>query len=115
LVKVVETYGGAYGNEPGLIKEQLRKDGVNDSELEHSDYPFNVDCQKWDDAVEKCREEYVLSMILMQANKDRFAQLRCDLVNDMTKHVDNYPKTIVDTARMLSDYKRVKVRMRNDG
>jgi hypothetical protein len=21
LVKVVETYGGAYGNEPGLIKE----------------------------------------------------------------------------------------------
>ncbi len=45
-MKVVETYGGAYGNKPGLIKEQLRKDGVNDSELEHSDYPFNVDCQK---------------------------------------------------------------------
>ena len=33
LVKVVETYGGAYGNEPGLIKEQLRKDGVSESEL----------------------------------------------------------------------------------
>ena len=39
-MKVVKTYGGAYGNKPGLIKEQLRKDGVNDSELEHSNYPF---------------------------------------------------------------------------
>ena len=42
-------------------------------------------------------------MILMQANMDRFAQLRCDLMNDMTKHVDNYPKNIVNTTRMLND------------
>ena len=56
-----------------------------------------------------------MSMILMQANKDRFAQLRCDLANNMTKHVDNHPKTIVNTAHMLNDYKSVKVRMRNGG
>jgi hypothetical protein len=115
LVKVVETYGGAYGNKPGLIKEQLRKDGVGDSELMHPNYPFNIDRNKWGDAVEKCREEYVSGMILMQANKDRFAQLRCDLANDMTKHVDNYPKTIVDTARMLKDYKSVKTRVKSSG
>ena len=54
-------------------------------------------------------------MILMQANKDRFAQLRCDLANNMTKHVDNYPKTTVDATRMLNEYKSVKTRARNGG
>ena len=74
-----------------------------------------MDRNKWSDAVKKCREEYVSGMILMQANKDRFAQLRCNLANDMTKHVDNYPNTIVDTARMLNGYKSVKTQMRNGG
>jgi hypothetical protein len=46
---------------------------------------------------------------LMQANKDRFAELKCNLANNMTKHVDNYPKTIVDTARMLNNYMSVKM------
>jgi hypothetical protein len=45
----------------------------------------------------------------MQANKDRFAELKCNLANNMTKHVDNYPKTIVDTARMLNNYMSVKM------
>jgi hypothetical protein len=43
LVKVVKTYGGAYGNEPGLIKEQLRKEGVDESKLEDANHPFNMD------------------------------------------------------------------------
>jgi hypothetical protein len=43
LVKVVKTYGSAYGNKPGLIKEQLRKDGVDESKLKDANYPFNMD------------------------------------------------------------------------
>ena len=31
----------------------------------------------------------------------------------MSKHVDNYPKSIVDTTRMLNDYKSVKVHMKS--
>jgi len=88
---------------------------VDESELEDADYPFNMDRQKWNDANEKFREEYLSSMILMQANRDRFAQLRCDIINDMTKHVDNYPKNIVNTTCMLNDYKSVKVRMKSGG
>ena len=112
LVKVVETYGGAYGNKPGLIKEQLRKDGVNKSELNNATYPFNRDQQKWKDSQEKCRKEYLFAMILMQANRDKFAQLRCNLAS---KHVDKYPKTIVDTTRTLNNYKIVKVHMNSGG
>jgi len=115
LVKVVETYGSAYGIKPGPIKEQLRRDGVDESKLKDANYPFNMDQQKWNDANKKCREEYMSSMILMQANRDRFAQLRCDLMNDMTKHFDNYPKNIVDTTRMLNDYKSVKVWIKSGG
>ena len=89
LVKVVETYGGAYGNEPGLIKEQLRKDNVDESKLKDANYPFNMDQQKWNNANKKCREEYLSSMILMQANRDRFTQMRCNLMKNMTKHVNN--------------------------
>ena len=80
---------------------------MNDSELNDATYPFNLDQQKWKDAQEKCREEYLSAMILMQANRDKFAQLRCNLANNMSKHVDNYPKTIVDTTRTLNDYKSV--------
>ena len=112
---MVKTYGGAYGNEPGLIKEQLRKDSVDESKLEDANYPFNMDQQKCNDVNEKCREVYLSSMILMQANRDRYAQLRCDLMNDMTKHADNYPKNIVEITRMLNDYKSVKVRVKNGG
>jgi hypothetical protein len=95
---VIKTCSGAYRSKPGFIKEQLRKDGVNKSELNNATYPFNLDQQKWKDAQEKCCKEYLSAMILMQANRDK----RCDLANDMSKHVDNYPKTIVDTTCMLN-------------
>jgi hypothetical protein len=33
LMGIVETYGGAYGNEPGLIKAQLTTEGVVGADL----------------------------------------------------------------------------------
>ena len=51
----------------------MRKYGVDESKLGDANYPFNMDQQKWNDANEKCREEYLSSMILMQANRERFA------------------------------------------
>jgi hypothetical protein len=34
LVGVVETYGGAYGNKPGLLREQLIKQGVSAADVD---------------------------------------------------------------------------------
>ncbi len=33
-----------------------------------------------------------------------YFQLKVDLSNDMTKGTNNYPKTIVETLHLLSDY-----------
>ena len=46
---------------------------MDEIKLEDAKYPFNMYQQKWNDANEKCREEYLSSMILMQANRERFA------------------------------------------
>jgi hypothetical protein len=99
LVGVVETYGGAYGRKPGLIRAQLMKQGVKGVDLDAPD-PKELE------AVEaKCREEYPSSMALLGADQSRYAKLKDDLANDMTKGVDNFPKTIVETMRLMTDYK----------
>ena len=114
MVKTVETFGGAYGNEPGLIKAQLKSDNVTDTELDDVSYPFNIDKKKYDTAAATCREKYLALVLLMQSNKDRYGQLKCDLANDMAKGHDNYPKTVVDALRMLNDYKTAKKSFRNN-
>ena len=39
------------------------------------------------------------------ADQSRYGKLKDDLSNDMTKGVDNFPKTIVNTMHLMSDYK----------
>jgi hypothetical protein len=43
-------------------------------------------------------------MLLCRTDSSRYFQLKVDLSNDMTKGTDNYPKTIVETLRLLTDY-----------
>jgi hypothetical protein len=43
-------------------------------------------------------------MLLRRTDNSRYFQLKVDLSNDMTKGTDNYPKTIVKTIRLLTDY-----------
>ena len=43
-------------------------------------------------------------MLLRGAENGRYFQLKGDLSNDMTKRTDNYPKTIVKTMHLLTDY-----------
>ncbi len=54
LVGVVETYGDAYGNEPGLITAQLIEQGQ----------PGSTDPGKIKKAVAMCREQHLSCMIL---------------------------------------------------
>ena len=55
-------------------------------------------------AEEVCHECYLSCMLLRGADNGRYFQLKVDLLNDMTKGTDNYPKTIAETMRLLTDY-----------
>jgi hypothetical protein len=52
-----------------------------------------------------CRKEYLPCMALHGADQSRYGKLKDNLSNNMTKGVDNFPKTIFDTMRLMSDYK----------
>jgi hypothetical protein len=55
-------------------------------------------------AKEVCRESYLSCMLLRGTNTSLYFQLRVDPTNDTTKGTDNYPKTIVETMLLLTDY-----------
>jgi hypothetical protein len=43
-------------------------------------------------------------MILRGTDNSRYFQLKVDLSNNMTKGTNNFPKTIVNTVHLLTDY-----------
>jgi hypothetical protein len=98
LVGVIETYGGTYGREPGLVKAQVLKQGVATADL---DTPNPDELKK---AKATCQEEYLSCMILHRANQSRYAKSKDDLCNDMAKGIDNFLKTIVETTRLMNEY-----------
>ncbi len=98
LVGVVETYGGAYSCKPGLVATELDAQGMKPEDI------ATADCAAIIKAKEVCRECYLLCMLLRGADNGRYYQFKVDLSNDMTKGTDNYPKTMVETMRMLTDY-----------
>ncbi len=70
LVRVVETYGGVYGCKPGLIRVQLKKQGVAITDL------GAPEPQQLKDAEAVCRKEYLSCMALCGANQSRFKNSR---------------------------------------
>jgi len=97
LVGVVETFGGSYGREPGLVKAELIEAGVVDE-----DKPTSAELEA---AYATCREQYLACMLLRGADNGRYHQLKDDLSNNMSLGKDNYPKTMVETTRLLNEYK----------
>ncbi len=91
LVGIVETYGGAYGCKPGLLRAQLIKQGVAIGDL---NAPDPTEMKK---AEEICCKQYLSCMLLCGADQSRFLKLKDDLSNDMKKGVDNFPKMLVET------------------
>ncbi len=98
LIGVIKTYGGAYGCEPGLVAVQLVAQGVGYKDINTADQEEIVK----DEAV--CRECYLSCMILRSADNSWYFQLKVDMSNNMTKGTDNFPKTVVDTVRLLTNY-----------
>ncbi len=78
LVDIVEKYSIAYENESGLIKAQLTAQGVVVAYLD------NPNPAKLVKALEVCRAEYLLCMILRGSDNTRFYQLKINLANSMT-------------------------------
>jgi hypothetical protein len=99
LVGVVETYGGAFGNKPGLIRTKLIARGVPEKDL------YSPDLAILKAVTAACREQYLSCMALQGLDNSRYYQMKTDLSNDMTKGMDNFPKTMVGTIRLISDYK----------
>ncbi len=98
LVGVVETYGGAYGHEPGLVAMELVAQGVKPKDVATADQAEIIKAE------EVCRECYLSCMLLRGADNGLYFQLKVDLSNDMTKGTNNFPKTIVETMCLLNNY-----------
>jgi hypothetical protein len=105
LVGVVETYGGAYENEPGLLREQLIKQGVTAVDVDKTAANSSPDMTEIKKALVVTRECYLSCMILHGSDNSRFYQVKTNLQNDMTKGTDNFPKTVAETTCLLSKYK----------
>ncbi len=98
LVGVVEMYGGAYGREPGLVATELVAQVVRPEDVDSADRAAIIKAE------EVCRECHLSCMLLRGTDNSRYFQLKVDLSNDMTKGTNNYPKTIVETMCLLTDY-----------
>jgi hypothetical protein len=99
LVGAMETYGGTYGCKPGLLRAQLIKQGVSNSDL---DTPDPIKLKK---AEGICRKQYLLYMLLWGVYQSRYSKLKDNLSKDMTKGVDNFPKTMLEMLQLMSTYK----------
>ena len=97
LVGVVETYGGA-DREPVLVVAELIAQGMKPEDVNTADRAVIIKAE------EVCHECYLSCMLLRGTDNSRYFQLKVDLSNDMTKGTDNYPKKIVETMCLLTDY-----------
>ncbi len=104
LVGMVETYGGVYGNKPGLLREQLIKQGVSAADVNKTVANGGPDAAEIKKALVVTCKCYLSCMILRGSDNSRFYQVKTDLQNNMTKGTNNFPKTVVETTRLLSNY-----------
>ncbi len=76
LVVMVETYGGAYGNKPGLLREQLIKQGVTAADVDKTAANGGPDMAKIKKALVVTRECYLSCMILCGSDNSNSTRSR---------------------------------------
>ena len=67
---------------------------------------------------EACREQYLSCVLLHGADQTRYSKLKDNLSNNMMKGVNNFPKILVETMRMMNDYMPMRLQWakeNNDG
>ena len=92
LVGVAETYGGAYGNKPGLLREQLIKQGVSAVDVDKTVANGGPDAAEIEKALVVTRKCYLSCMILQGSHNSRFYQVKTDLQNNMTRGPTTSPR-----------------------
>jgi hypothetical protein len=101
LVGMVETYGGAYGNKPGLLREQLIKQGVSAVDVDKTIANGAPDAAKIKKALVVTRDCYLSCMILQGSDNSRFYQVKTDLQNIMSPRLSSKQLASSATTRCL--------------
>ncbi len=83
-VKTIKTYGGTFGEEPGLLKVEL-KNATN---------PDNLTDQEVNDAVKRESDAVQAILFISRANQKQYAKLRNALKGEYARGYDNYPKNL---------------------
>jgi hypothetical protein len=96
IVQGVESYGGGWGQEPGLVRAKLELAGVGDP-----DNPTPLEAQATKLTAHK---DFLAMMILSGANGSMFFKLRQDLSDDYAKGHDSYPTTVDGVLHLLSNH-----------
>ena len=94
LVQVIEHCGGDFGNHPTLIKYNLKQKGIT-----------APDSTKSKNALEESKEAYLAISFLCRLNKDKYQDLLDNLSNSYLAGQDEYPKTVVDTYNLVTNWK----------
>ena len=55
---------------------------------------------------ERAREEYLATLFLTNSDKKRYTRLSNDIVNDFTRGIDGYPRTLSDAYDYLVNNQR---------
>jgi hypothetical protein len=97
-ISVVETYGGEWGQELGLIRAKLEADNT----VVDVDNPTPDELER---AKTAAKEDYLAMMFLSGADKTKFWKLWDELSNDYAKGTDNYPSTLDGMLRLLNNHR----------
>ncbi|KAL7469297.1 hypothetical protein ACHAXS_009567, partial [Conticribra weissflogii] len=83
-VKTVETYGGTFGEEPGLLKIEI-KDALD---------PDNPTAKEYAKAVKRVSNAVQASLFISGADPKRYTKLKNALKEEYARGYDNYPTTL---------------------
>ena len=103
LIATVESHGGSFGDEPGLILLELEGANVGATggkTLWDSATPHEMKAAK-----ALSRAKIIATMFLSGASFKQHQEMKDDLANEWTLGSDRYPTTIEETVRLLNNYK----------
>ena len=93
---MVSHCGGATGNHPTLVASELKAEGIN---------PTEANSEEISDATARSSDAYEAMAFLSGLNKDRYQELLDDLANSYLNGRDEYPKNLVASYKLVTNWK----------
>ena len=99
LYQSIKHYGGTIGEDPILVREEIRRAGVVMPEsYDRGDIIFDL-------YLTPARQRYLAYMFLKGADETRYAGMMLQLENNYTLGSDNFPSNVTDAYNMMVNYK----------